>query len=235
MKKYYLITFLYIGIILLSCATSKKNTTNGNKGLTQELAASGIKEVLNQGLLTAITNLSKPNSFINNQQNKIGLPPLVANVESTLLGQGYASDIENAKTALNKIAESVIVSASPVFTSQINAVQIDDALLILKGQKNAATEYCKNQINNTLLQAIIPEVKKSINNASGLQNYNDFIKKVNNMPTTKTWINPDPTNFIAVKVIDVLFDNIANEEALIRENPNSRKTVLLKKVFGVKW
>ena len=49
-----------------------------------------------------------------------------------------------------------------------------------------------------------------------------FVNKVSN----------DPTKYVTDRALSGIFKSIANEEALIRENPIKRSTQLIKKVFG---
>ncbi|MBD0368801.1 MAG: DUF4197 family protein, partial [Flavisolibacter sp.] len=54
----------------------------------------------------------------------------------------------------------------------------------------------------------------------------------NNFPTTLNKLNPDLPSYVVGRTVGALFDNIAKEEANIRENPRARSTEILKKVFG---
>ncbi|HEU4609880.1 MAG TPA: DUF4197 family protein, partial [Chitinophagaceae bacterium] len=62
--------------------------------------------------------------------------------------------------------------------------------------------------------------------------YSDVVTTYNNFPTTFKKINPDLPSYVSQKAVDALFDQVAKEEANIRENPLARTTDLLKKVFG---
>jgi hypothetical protein len=105
-------------------------------------------------------------------------------------------------------------------------------LNILKGNKDAATQYFKQKTSAKLINAFTPSVKTSLENANATKYYTDIVTTYNKLPTTFNKINPDLTSFVVGKAVDALFDQVAKEEANIRANPAARATDILKKVFG---
>jgi ABC-type transporter MlaC component len=75
-------------------------------------------------------------------------------------------------------------------------------------------------------------IRASLDKFSATKYYNDVISTYNNFPTTINKLNPDLPSYVVGKAVDALFDQIAREEANIRENPVARTTDILRKVFG---
>jgi hypothetical protein len=111
---------------------------------------------------------------------------------------------------------------------------VTDALNIVKGNKDAATQYFKRKTSQDLIAAFAPPVKTSLDKTYATKYYGDIANTYNRLPTSFERINPDLTNYVVTKAVDALFDQVAREEANIRSNPLARTTEILKKVFGSK-
>lgn len=107
-----------------------------------------------------------------------------------------------------------------------------DAINIVKGPKDAATNYFREKTTQKLIAAFLPVIKSSLDKVDATKYYADIVTTYNNFPTTFKKINPDLPSYVADKAVAALFDQIAKEEANIRENPVARTSEILKKVFG---
>jgi len=109
---------------------------------------------------------------------------------------------------------------------------IGDAINIIRGPDDAATNYFKQKTNDKLIAAFTPSVKNSLDKLNATKYYADVVSAYDRLPTTFNKINPDLPSYVVAKAVNALFDQIAKEEANIRENPVARTTEILKKVFG---
>ena len=109
---------------------------------------------------------------------------------------------------------------------------IADAINIIKGSRDAATQYFRNKTTEKLITAFSPIIKSSLDKFSATKYYGDIINTYNGFPTTLNKLNPDLPSYVVGKAVDALFDQIAQEEANIRSNAAARTTEILKKVFG---
>lgn len=108
---------------------------------------------------------------------------------------------------------------------------LTDALGIVKGNKNAATQYFKEKTSQQLIAAFTPSVKASLDKTNATKYYADIANTYNRLPTSLDKVNPDLTAHVVGKAVDALFDQIAKEEANIRANPLARTTDILKRTF----
>lgn len=208
---------------------------SGNKSvgnITQAEAGAGIKEALAQGVTNAVLNLNKTDGFFGSQLYKVLLPPDAVKIENTLRKIGMGAEVDKAILAINRGAEDAVGYAKPIFLDAIKGMTLTDALNILKGGNNAATNYFKEKTSAKLVEAFTPSVKTSLEKTSATKYYGDIVTTYNKLPTTFKKINPDLTSFVVGKTVDALFDQVGKEEANIRANPVARTTDLLKKVFG---
>ncbi len=236
MKTYLLAIVVFLsGVPSLSYAQlkfPKLLSRKSSSGFTQEEAGQGIKEALVQGVTNAVLNLNKTDGFFGNQLYKLLLPPDALKIENTLRSAGMGAQVDKAILAINRGAEDAVGFAKPIFADAIKEMTIIDAINIVRGPKDAATQYFKQKTTEKLITAFTPSVKSSLDEANATKYYGDIVTTYNNFPTTFKKINPDLTSYVVGKAVDALFDQVAKEEANIRTNPLARTTAILNKVFG---
>ena len=240
MRKTFILSLILILSSLLSLESASQITLpkllNKTKaaGLSQDEAGMGIKEALTQGVTTAVLNLNKTDGFFGSAFYKVLLPPDAVKIEKTLRTAGMGSQVDKAILAINRGAEDAVAFAKPIFVDAIREMTITDALNILRGNKDAATQYFRQKTTEKLIAAFTPSVQSSLEKVNATKYYGDIVSTYNNFPTTFKKVNPDLTSYVVGKAVEALFDQVAKEEANIRANPVARTTDLLKKVFGSK-
>lgn len=209
-----------------------KILSKGGSGVTEAEAGQGIKEALTQGVTNAVLNLNKTDGFFGSQLYKVLLPPDAQKIETTLRKVGMGAQVDQAILSINRGAEEAVAFAKPIFVDAIKEMSIQDALKIVSGGKDAATQYFKQKTTEKLVTAFTPSVQSSLDNVGATKHYGDIVNAYNGLPTTLKKANPDLTSFVVGKAVDALFDQVAKEEANIRSNPLARTSDILKKVFG---
>jgi hypothetical protein len=228
MKKFNL-SVLLVSILCFSCDTLKLPV---GTGITDAEAAQGIREALNQGVDKGISFLNKTDGFFGNEAYKLFLPPDAKKIENALRTIGMGNMVDKAILQINRGAEDAVGYAKPIFVDAIKEMSISDAITIVRGQSDAATNYFRQKTTQKLTAAFTPVIKNSLDKLSATKYYADVVNSYNNLPTTFNKINPDLPSYVVGKAVDALFDRIAKEEANIRENPVARTSEILKKVFG---
>jgi hypothetical protein len=237
MKKTYLAALIFSIALTpaISFAQFKiPNILKKGAGLSEGDAATGIKEALTNGVTTAVLNLNKTDGFFGSSLYKVLLPPDAQKVETTLRKAGMGAQVDKAILAINRGAEDAAFYAKDIFIGAIKEMTLTDALNIVRGNKDAATQYFKQKTTEKLVAAFSPSVKSSLDKVEATKYYGDIINTYNSFPTTFKKANPDLTSYVVGKTVDALFDQVAKEEANIRENPMARTSDILKKVFGSK-
>lgn len=217
-------------ITLPKILSGKKSTT----GITENEAGQGIKEALLKGVTSAVLNLNKTDGFFGSEFYKMLLPADAKKMESTLRSLGMGAQVDKAILSINRGAEDAVAFAKPIFVDAIKEMTLTDALNIIKGSKDAATNYFKSKTQEKLITAFTPSVKTSLDKVDATKYYSDIVTSYNKLPTTFKKIEPNLTAFVVGKAVDALFDQVAKEEANIRANPLARTSDILKKVFGAK-
>ena|SRR5687767_8860657 len=239
MRKSHAAVFLISLLVLSTESTSQIRLSDLFKkiptaGLTEKEAGQGIKEALTQGVTRAVLNLNKTDGFFGSDLYKVVLPPDSRRAETTLRRIGLGSQVDRAILAINRGAEDAVGSATPIFVNAIKEMTVTDALSIVRGNNDAATQYFRRKTSGELIAAFTPPIKTSLDKTQATKYYGDIATTYNRLPTSFEKINPDLPAYVVGKAVDALFDQIAKEEANIRANPVARTTDILRKVFGTK-
>lgn len=205
----------------------------GTGKLTEKDAADGIREALVNGTGQAVKVVSNVDGYFKNPEIKIPFPEDAKVIESKLRAVGLGNKVDEVILSINQAAEDAAKEATPIFVSAIKSMTVKDAINIVKGEDNAATNYLKQTSSPELNTKFQPVIKASLDKVQATKYWADLIKAYNKIPLV-TKMNPDLTAYVTGKAIDGLFVMVAKEEYKIRKDPKARTTELLRKVFGGK-
>jgi hypothetical protein len=198
---------------------------------TKEEVANGLKEALTNCTNKGTAQASQIDGYFGNAAIKILFPPEAQRVETKLRQLGMGSQVDKFILSLNRAAEEAAKSAKPIFIKAVLNMSISDAWGILKGNKDAATQYLKRTTTTQLTSAFKPTVEQALQKTNATRYYSDLASTYNRLPGVQK-VNPDLSGYATGKAIDGLFVLIAKEEANIRANPAARTTALLRRVFA---
>ncbi|SDH17560.1 Protein of unknown function [Dyadobacter soli] len=200
-------------------------------GLAENEIVQGLKEALNIGVSNGSESASKVDGFFKNELIKIAVPPEAQKVADALRKMGLGAEVDKFTLSLNRAAEDAAKKSKPIFIKAVTSMTVPDALGILKGQDDAATQYLKKSTNDELFKTFFPVVDSTLNLNKATEYYADIVNTYNQLPLVKK-VNPNLKEYATQKTIDGMYVLIAQEEKKIRENPGARVTDLLKKVFS---
>lgn len=206
---------------------------------------SGLKSSLNIGIEEVVKTLGVENGFFNDATLKLLLPPEAKPIiDNIVLIPGGQVLVDKAVLSLNRSAEDAVKEATPIFKTAITNMSITDAITILFGNDDAATEYLCQNTYSQLRDAFAPKIKTSLNkplvaNVSTNETWNTLSTAYNSVASStigsisglKT-VNISLENYATEKALDALFVKVAAEEKPIRTDPAARISDLLQKVFG---
>jgi hypothetical protein len=238
MKKLPFVTAILLVMVLPSCTNaqflkkvSKAIGTTNAGGFTESEAADGIKEALMKGTGESVTIVSVIDGYFGNPEIKIPFPPDAKVVESKLRAVGLSNQVDKAILSINRAAEDAAKEAKPIFVAAVKGMSIQDAIGIVRGQDNAATQYLKKTTTLELTSKFQPVIKNSLDRVDATKYWQELFTTYNKIPFVQK-MNPDLTAYATEKAIEGLFVMIAKEELKIRKDPLARTSELLKKVFG---
>src|SRR5215510_11271551 len=124
-----------------------------SSGISEAEAGKGVKAALAQGVTKAVLNLHRTDGFFGSDLYKVLLPPDAKRAETALRGVGLGGQVDKAILAINRGAEDAVGEATPIFTGAIREMTISDALGIIRGNKDAATQYFRRKTSGDLISA----------------------------------------------------------------------------------
>jgi hypothetical protein len=199
--------------------------------LSQEEVGRGLKEALNKGIEKGVTTVSKSDGYFKDPIIKILMPEEAKGVVSKLRGLGQGKLVDDAIESMNRAAEDAAKGALNIFVDAIKAMTIKDAMNILKGEDDAATQYLSKSTRTQLTAKFLPVIKVSLDKVGATKHWKSLMSTYNKIPFVKK-VNPNLEEYVTDKAISGLFVQVAKEEKEIRSNPAARTTELLKKVFS---
>jgi hypothetical protein len=192
----------------------------------------GLKAALSQGVDVAVAELGKKNGFLTDELVRIAMPEELKSVEKTLrrFGQGELAD--EFVLTMNRAAEQAVPATAEVFGETVKAMSFDDAMGILNGPDDAATQYFRATAGEQLKQRILPIVQETTEKAGVTSSYKQMMAYAAPVTGLLGMETVDLDGYVTDKALDGLFLKIAEEEKRIRDDPVARTTDLLRRVFG---
>ncbi len=199
--------------------------------ITEQQAANGLMEALVQGATNGSETLAKLDGYLKNPSVKILFPPEAQKIETTLRDLGLNKMCDDVITSLNRAAEDAAIEAKPILINSIRSMTISDAMNILLGADDAATEYLKKTTTDQLTVKFKPIIDKSLSEVGATKYWSDAVNYYNKIPLVDD-LNPDLSGYVTQKALDGLFYMIEQEELKIRQDPGARVSQIVKDVFA---
>lgn len=213
---------------------SDRGTATGQaQPLSDQDIGNGLREALSVGAERAIELLGKPGGFMNDPKVHIPLPGMLDTAAKGLRMIGQGQVVDDFETTINKAAEQAIPQTLDIVKDTVKGMTLKDARAILSGPEDSATRYLQEHAGDSLYKAVRPIIAAATEKSGATAAYKRFTEaagpRLNKLLTSRN-LNVD--DYVTQKALDGLFQKLADEERLIRENPLARSTELLKKVFG---
>ena len=210
----------------------KQAQQENNTGLSDETIVNGLKQALNQGVDASIKQLGRSGGFMNDPTVKIPMPASLTKVEKGLRKIRQDKYADKFILTMNQAAEKAVPVTVDIMVQAVKAMSVKDAVNILKGKDDAATQYFKQHSSPGLRSAIKPLVQNATSSVGVTDAYKKMIGKAGFLASYMDKDSLDIDQYITEQAIEGLFIKIAIEEKRIRDNPVARTTDILKTVFA---
>ena len=238
-------SFVLTGALASVGATAGCQTTNAGGilesivgsgiGVNESSAATGIRAALNQGVSSAISTIGVRDGFLGDSLIRIPLPGFMQSAQSTLGRLGLSGPLDSLETQLNRGAEAAVPVARDIFVSAISDMSIEDAVGIVQGGNNSATEFLRARTGPSLTNLFTPIMGNALQSAGAIQTFDQIAGRLNGIPLAPKFGDDAKSQLIDHGVdfgLDGMFTYIGREEAAIRANPAKRTSEILRQVFG---
>lgn len=201
--------------------------------LTSDQIGSGLKEALARGLQSAISQLGQPDGFLADDIVRIAVPERLQRLTRTARRLGADQYIDEFEITMNRAAEKAVPEAAEIFTSALREMSFADAMAILKGDDDAATQYFRQTTGERLTEAFLPVVRDATNSTGATRSYKALQSKaggiLGGLVDTES---VDLDKYVTDSALDGLFHYVAVQEKAIRNDPVARTSDLLRRVFA---
>lgn len=213
--------------------------------LSEDDIQKALKEALQKGIETAVSQVSVDNGYYRDQAIRILLPPEAQMITSNISKLPHGDElVDNCVKNINAAASDAAKDVTPIFIDAIKSMNIQDAKNILLGEERAATNYFKGKTDQRLRGLIEPKINNSMNkkivgDCSAASSWSSLMSQWNKLAGSSVGkiaglkvVDTDITSYVTGKAMDGLFSKIGDQEKEIRSNVNAQTTELLRKVFG---
>ena len=194
----------------------------------------GLKEALANGVETAVKTLGQPGGFAGNKLVEIAVPDSLKTIVATARTLGQGQYIDSFESTMNQAAEKAVPEAATILADAIRQMSVDDAVNIVNGPDDSATQYFRKMAEASLTEKFKPIINQATDKAGVTVAYKNLMDKANSplLGGLLGGSSLDLNQYVTNEALNGLFKYIAIEEKRIRDNPAARTTDLLKKVFG---
>jgi Protein of unknown function (DUF4197) len=220
-----------IMVLALMLAASPLHAASATSSKTE--TADGLKAALNQAVNTAVSTLGKPDGFLGNPEVRIPLPGKLEKAAKKLRKLGMGKQTDALELAMNRAAEAAVPEARVLFVDAIKQMSVADAVSLLRGPDDAATQYFRGAMSDKLAERFQPIVTKATESVQLAKQYKDVAGRASSLGLIDQK-DASLDAYVTRKAMDGLFLVMAREEAAIRKNPLGQANALLRKVFGTK-
>ncbi|MCS6917701.1 MAG: DUF4197 domain-containing protein [Chitinophagales bacterium] len=218
---------------LLSCSHPflTERLTKQTASAAVDQPSQALKQLLDVAVQEAAKKLSAPDGYFKNQAIKILLPPEAKDVEKTLRQLGMGKLVDDAILSMNRAAEDAAKQAVPVFADAIKKMTLTDVQQIVSGTPDAATQFLKKATYSQLKTRYTPIVDQALKKSQATKYWKDIFTRYNKIPGVKK-VNPNLSEHVVTKALDGFFQQLAQEEKKIRQNPEATANELIRWLFG---
>lgn len=194
-------------------------------------AQSAIREALTLGVQRTTTRLGRADGFFADPRVHIPLPGAMRQAQRALRQIGSAAPLDDLELRMNRGAEAAMPAARTVFVTAIRSVTISDAIGIVRGGDDSATQYLRGRTEPQLTRQLTPPMSRSLAAAGVFGQLNTAARAIG-MGGGSSGLRDQVVAFAVDRALDGVFAYLAEEERAIRRDPVRRSTLLLRRVFG---
>jgi hypothetical protein len=199
--------------------------------LTQTDARRGLRDALGLAATNATTQLGRENGFWGDRRVRIPLPGILGQTQRTLSGFGMSRPLDELQENLNHAAETTMPQAGRLFTDAVRSITIADAIDIVRGGDDSATQYLRGRTATRLTSLLRPPMTQALTDSGAFSLLRSALREVG-LSSMAGDMRTEVINFSTEKALDGCFYFIAEEERAIRNDPVRRTTDILRRVFG---
>jgi hypothetical protein len=198
--------------------------------LTQQEATRGLRDALGLAATNATHQLAQPHGFWSDLNVRIPLPGVLGQSQAALSRFGRSAPLDELQPNLKHAAETTMPRAAGLFADAVRTITIADAIAIVRGGSDSATQYLRGRTQTRLTNLLKPPMRDALTQSGAFTLLRTALREVG-MSSMAPQLRTEVTDFSTAKALDGCFHYIAEEERAIRGNPARRTSETLRRVF----
>jgi len=191
----------------------------------------GLREALRVGTGRATAQLGREDGYLGNPAVRIPLPDTFDGIARALRAIGAGRVVDQFEVSMNRAAEAAAPRAKEVFVAAIREMTFSDAMAILRGNGQEATNFLREHAGPRLTVAFQPIVAEKLDSVGVTRRFDELVEETSRLPFIGRPVF-DLESYVTNEAVEGLFLMIGREEEKIRRDPLARTTYLLRKYFG---
>lgn len=220
MKKLIVLAFV-ASFGLASCSTLQSILAEP----TNLETVTALREVLNSSAFRAISSLKK----LNDGNIEGVLPNEIKPVLATLKTLGLSGEVDKITKTIGDVSALVAEESTGLMTDAIKQVDFVDAVSIVVGGEDAATQVLKKAMYGAVKTRYSERLDGELNKTE-IPKYWPMAQSAYNM-FSKDKIEGNLSDYLAERAVDAMFLTMGKEETKIRQDPAQLGKTVVTKVF----
>lgn len=220
MKKFFPV-FLTAALMLSSCSMLNQLNLKPS-ALETEMA---LREILNSSTFKAVKKLSQ----LSSDDPSRALPSEFKTVLDGLKTLGYGQEVDKITKQVGTASAVVLKESESIIAESIKEVDFGDAVSIVTGGKDAATQVLKNNMKTVVRRKYAERLDTELGKTEATKYWPIAAGAYNIFAKDK--IDSSLSNFLADRAVDGVFLAIGHEEQEIRKDYKSLGKAVVTKVF----
>ncbi|HMQ07967.1 MAG TPA: DUF4197 domain-containing protein [Saprospiraceae bacterium] len=218
---FYRTSLILSFLVLFSCDSLKQFALKP----THLEVVQALREVLNSSAFRAVSSLKQ----IHAEGPEVLLPEEFRPVIGTLRSLGLSGEIDKVTGQIGNASLFVLNESTALMEDAIRQVDFGDAVAIVTGGRDAATQVLKNNMYISVKNRYSAMLEEELGKTDALRYWPMAVNAYNLFSSNK--MNVSLPDFMAEKAVDILFASMGHQEVEIRNDYASLGKAVVTKVF----
>lgn len=223
------------GVAISGCANLADIANTGlavseAAGFSPSQLTQGVKDMLTLSTERASQSLGGQDGFSSGSAYRMRLPAQLDPVIGPMRKFGLGAYIDTAEDLMNRGAQKAAKEAEPVFVQAISHMNVTDAIGILRGGSDSATQYFRSETEQTLRDRYQGLLKDQLGTLGFYGDYKQLLNAYKLLPLANK-PDLDLENHAITTGLNALYTQIGEEEKNIRSNPVEQGSVLISSIL----
>ena len=191
----------------------------------------GLRQALDIGIDAVVQKLGAPGGFLNDPKVRIPLPKTLRKARKLAKPLGLTGPFDDLQERMNHGAEAAMPQGKKLLKNAVTTMSVDDALGIVRGPDDSATQYLRGRMEPSLRTAFTPVVRSTLDQSGALSAGKKLAGRYG-LGSYADQASDKLTTHVVGGALDGAFYYLAEQEKAIRANPGHYASDLLRRVFG---